>query len=108
MQDNNQKATLLIVDDTPHNIDVLRGILKDTYKIKVANDGEKALKVAFSEKKPDPWTPPPLYSRLEKGLGADQLTYGGGGKCFFSSGVRTKPPQVLGLHATRRWAVNPG
>ncbi len=46
-------ATLLIVDDTPENIDVLRGILKQDYKIKVASNGEKALKIAQSESAPD-------------------------------------------------------
>ena len=46
-------ATLLIVDDTPENIDVLRGILKQEYKIKVASNGEKALKIAQSEPAPD-------------------------------------------------------
>ena len=46
-------ATLLIVDDTPENIDVLRGILKQEYKIKVASNGEKALKIAQSESAPD-------------------------------------------------------
>lgn len=39
-----QKATLLIVDDTPANIDVLRGILKENYKLKIATTGEKSLK----------------------------------------------------------------
>ena len=49
----NRTATLLIVDDTPENIDVLRGILKQEYKIKVASNGEKALKIAQSESPPD-------------------------------------------------------
>ncbi|RLA24975.1 MAG: two-component system response regulator [Gammaproteobacteria bacterium] len=46
-------ATLLIVDDIPENIDVLRGILKQDYKIKVASNGEKALKIAQSDSAPD-------------------------------------------------------
>ena len=49
----NRVATLLIVDDIPENIDVLRGILKQEYKIKVASNGEKALKIAQSEPAPD-------------------------------------------------------
>jgi len=53
MNTSNQKATLLIVDDMPENIDVLRGILKDHYKLKIATDGQKALKIANSEQKPD-------------------------------------------------------
>ena len=51
--DENRVATLLIVDDTPENIDVLRGILKQDYKIKVASNGEKALRIAQSESAPD-------------------------------------------------------
>ena len=50
---DNRVATLLIVDDTPENIDVLRGILKQEYKIKVASNGEKALKIAQSGFPPD-------------------------------------------------------
>lgn len=53
MGDEPAKATILVVDDTPENIDVLNGILKPDYKVKVALNGEKALKVATSDKKPD-------------------------------------------------------
>ncbi|MGE5396673.1 MAG: HD domain-containing phosphohydrolase [Chitinophagales bacterium] len=38
--------SVLIVDDTPENIDVLRGILGDEYNIKVAINGQMALKAA--------------------------------------------------------------
>ncbi|WP_299569977.1 two-component system response regulator [uncultured Shewanella sp.] len=41
-----EKATVLIVDDTPENIDILVGILGADYKIKVAIDGPKALALA--------------------------------------------------------------
>ncbi len=51
MEDN--KATILVVDDTSENIDVLKGILKSNYKVKVALNGEKALKIANNEAKPD-------------------------------------------------------
>ncbi len=40
-----EKATVLIVDDTPENIDILASILSDDYKIKVAIDGPKALEL---------------------------------------------------------------
>jgi putative two-component system response regulator len=53
MKTTNQKATLLIVDDMPENIDVLRGILKEHYKLKIATDGQKALEIANSGQKPD-------------------------------------------------------
>ncbi|WP_298441320.1 two-component system response regulator [uncultured Ferrimonas sp.] len=47
------KHTILVVDDTPENIDVLRGILHPKYRIKAAISGERALKVARSEPQPD-------------------------------------------------------
>jgi sigma-B regulation protein RsbU (phosphoserine phosphatase) len=47
------QKTILIVDDTPINIGVISGALKDTYKTKVATNGEKALAIASGEEKPD-------------------------------------------------------
>jgi putative two-component system response regulator len=47
------RQTILIVDDTPGNIDVLRGILRDDYQVKVATNGERALKIAGSSPLPD-------------------------------------------------------
>lgn len=47
------KKKILIVDDAPENIDFLVGILKDTYKLVAARDGEKALKLAASVNPPD-------------------------------------------------------
>jgi phosphoserine phosphatase RsbU/P len=44
---------ILIVDDTPLNIGVISGALKDSYKTKVATNGEKALVLACAEEKPD-------------------------------------------------------
>ncbi len=35
-----------MVDDTPENVDVLAGILREHYQIKVALDGERALQIA--------------------------------------------------------------
>ena len=43
------KPTILVVDDTPENIDVLRGILSADYTIKVANSGQLALKVVAAQ-----------------------------------------------------------
>ena len=51
--DTNHKNTILIVDDAPENIDVLRGILKDHYQLKIATNGKKALKIANSDLKED-------------------------------------------------------
>ncbi len=54
MPDSFSKSTILIVDDSPENIDVLIGILSDKgYKLKAATNGDKALKIAFSENPPD-------------------------------------------------------
>ncbi|MBY9080245.1 two-component system response regulator [Paenibacillus sp. HN-1] len=40
------KAVILVVDDTPDNIVLLSGLLKERYKVKVATNGEKALAIA--------------------------------------------------------------
>jgi len=45
--------TILLVDDTPDNISLLNGLLRDSYKTKIATNGEKALKIAFSDAPPD-------------------------------------------------------
>lgn len=50
---NQYKATILIVDDTPVNIQVLSGILKNDYHLKVANNGVKAIEIARSGEKID-------------------------------------------------------
>ena len=42
--------SLLIVDDTPTNLGIVSGVLKDLYRTKVATNGEKALVLAASEK----------------------------------------------------------
>ncbi len=48
----NQK-TILVVDDAPDNLMLLSNLLKQKYKVKVANSGEKALKVISSDQRPD-------------------------------------------------------
>jgi len=47
------QKSILIVDDTPINIGVISGALKDSFKTKVATNGEKALAIASGEDKPD-------------------------------------------------------
>lgn len=44
---------ILIVDDTPTNLGVISGALTDTYKTKVATNGQKALALAAAADKPD-------------------------------------------------------
>ena len=48
-----KKSKVLIVDDTPENIQVLMGTLKDRYAIVAAINGEKALKLALAKPQPD-------------------------------------------------------
>lgn len=48
-----REATILIVDDTPANIDLLRLLLKQDYKLKVATSGKKALEIVKGNPKPD-------------------------------------------------------
>ena len=47
------KATVLVVDDTPANLSLMTGLLRDIYKVKAAIDGEKALRIAQSDAPPD-------------------------------------------------------
>jgi putative two-component system response regulator len=47
------KPTILVVDDTPDNLSLMSGLLKDLYKVKIANNGERALKVAMTGTPPD-------------------------------------------------------
>lgn len=50
MNKEDKKHTVLVVDDTVENIDILNSILGNDFKVKVALNGEKALKIA--QKKP--------------------------------------------------------
>lgn len=45
--------TVLVVDDTPDNLTVMSSLLKGNYKVRVANNGERALKFARSQPHPD-------------------------------------------------------
>ena len=47
------KKLVLIVDDTPTNITVISGVLKDLCRTKIATNGEKALAIASGPEKPD-------------------------------------------------------
>ena len=46
-------ATILIVDDTPENLAVLSGLLGRHYRIRAVSSGQRALRVADSEPRPD-------------------------------------------------------
>ena len=47
------KPTVLIVDDTPANLQLMNDLLEDRYETRIANNGDRALKAALQEPKPD-------------------------------------------------------
>lgn len=47
------QATILVVDDSPDNLQVLTAVLKDQYRVKVAINGERALSLASDDPPPD-------------------------------------------------------
>ena len=53
MNETLERSTILVVDDSPDNLSLISGLLKDLYKLKVANNGEKAIKIAQTDSKPD-------------------------------------------------------
>jgi putative two-component system response regulator len=46
-------ATILVIDDTPENIDILSDTLRPLYRVKAALNGERALAIAGTAPKPD-------------------------------------------------------
>lgn len=50
---NPGRKTILVVDDAPVNIQFLCGVLKSSYKVKAATNGEKALEIAHKDPQPD-------------------------------------------------------
>jgi serine phosphatase RsbU (regulator of sigma subunit) len=53
MTANEEKKTILVVDDAPANIQVVNSILKDTYKVRIATNGTKALELVNVAPPPD-------------------------------------------------------
>ncbi len=51
--DFSEKRSVLVVDDTPENLTVISGILKNDFKVRAAPSGERALQIAFSDNPPD-------------------------------------------------------
>ncbi len=51
--DSLEKANILVVDDTPDNLALMADLLKDHYRVKVANNGERALKIVRGDTPPD-------------------------------------------------------
>ena len=48
-----KRPTVLVVDDVPDNLQLMSSLLKDLYRVKVANCGERALRIAQAEAPPD-------------------------------------------------------
>ncbi len=53
MEKSAHQQTLLIVDDEPANVVILSELLAGDYQTRAATNGEKALKLAMSDKPPD-------------------------------------------------------
>lgn len=47
------KPTILVVDDTPDNLDLMGDLLMNDYKVKIANSGKKALEIVQMGHPPD-------------------------------------------------------
>ena len=47
------RKTILLVDDAPDNLVLMNDLLKDQYKIKIANSGERALRIVQAGQLPD-------------------------------------------------------
>lgn len=51
--DRVHKQTVLVVDDTPDNLSLMAGLLKDFYRVRLASSGQRALEVARMDAPPD-------------------------------------------------------
>ena len=47
------RATILVIDDSPDSLALMSGLLKPTYRVKVATHGDMGLQVALSAQPPD-------------------------------------------------------
>ncbi len=52
-KETTDRAVVLVVDDSPDNLTLMNALLRDRYRVKVANHGEKCLSVANAEPPPD-------------------------------------------------------
>ena len=52
MTSDQKKHTVLVVDDTPQNIELLVEVLKGDYRVQVARNGERALSLAAGDDPP--------------------------------------------------------
>lgn len=47
------KPIVLVIDDTPDNLTLMSNLLADDYRVKVANSGQRGLRIATSDEPPD-------------------------------------------------------
>ncbi|WP_102947284.1 two-component system response regulator [Stenotrophomonas sp. VV52] len=48
-----QKACILVIDDTPENLSLMSELLREDYQVKLAPSGERGLQIAAAEPPPD-------------------------------------------------------
>ncbi|MBB1517651.1 response regulator [Aquipseudomonas guryensis] len=53
MLDRSDQPLVLVVDDTPENLELMSELLLGSYRVKVASNGAKALRIAAGEPQPD-------------------------------------------------------
>ncbi|MBF0620993.1 MAG: response regulator [Magnetococcales bacterium] len=53
MSEQSQKYSIVIVDDAPENLDILKNVLRDAYMVKPVTNGRLALRLANMEPQPD-------------------------------------------------------
>ncbi|HEX5804102.1 MAG TPA: HD domain-containing phosphohydrolase, partial [Azospira sp.] len=53
MVDLRKRQTVLVADDMPENVELLVSILEPEYQVKVATNGDKVLRIAYSDAPPD-------------------------------------------------------
>ena len=53
LNETRERPQVLVVDDSPANLSLMNDLLESTYRVKVANSGVRALKIAASDNPPD-------------------------------------------------------
>jgi len=48
-----EKATVLVIDDSPDSLALLQGVLEDHYQVRLATTGQRGLEIASAPKPPD-------------------------------------------------------
>ena len=46
---DSQRPTVLVIDDTPANLSLLNGLLKESYRVKIANSGQRGLDLCHAQ-----------------------------------------------------------